>query len=818
MKRILLISILLLIATITFGQFSPVPTGNSTSITANKGAGSFDSGVVTGNYIDTTKAQRIKAYKGAIIATGDSLWLRSVNKWVLLNPTGSGTGTVTSVGLTMPSAFTVSNSPITISGNIGVTANGTTSEYIRGNGTLQTFPTIPTTTNLIDSIRRVGLQVSAQKNGSWINQFLLPDSVSSGTYVPYVGATTNVNLGTHKLTSDSIVIPPLATSDTNIVAGFDLNGKLVWRTKSSGGSSSAWSLTGDAGTTSANFIGTTDAQPLVFKTDSVERMRILDNGNIGIGKNNPDYLIDAIGSSHDYVMKVENTETSEGYAIYGKSSGLGIGILGSSVNSDGVNGITTNGIGVSGYSSNGIAGYFQANNTSGKGISVMSYGQIASFTSISPLSNQYHIVFDSIGQVGIGTTTPTATLDIDGSIRFRTGGTAGYVLTSDANGNATWQMGGGSIDTTNFANIWLSNTFQANQIINGGDGDEPITLGSLDGDNYGLWNMSSKRIATYNSVGNIYSYAADNIVYDANAGSLTLNNNIYLQNVSASTYTGKSIVLIDGTSSNKLSSITVDSFALASKVKADSSTIMTAVNLKAPIASPTFTGTVTMPTPFTLGATSVTTTAAQLNYLNTASSNIQTQLNTKLEDEDKTKTYQALGSGILAENPFVDQTQGGTSNTFTDGRCYFSPVYLSKAATITGVKWLQRTTGSYTGDNENRIGLYSYSGGTMTLVASCANDATLWSTVGTSTFGSKAFSGTYSAAAGLYFVGALYNSSAQTTAPTVGGSTITVAAQSTLDFTNSAKISSYVATTTLPSSQAMSGTTSTTLLFNFSIY
>jgi len=82
MKRILLISILSLIATITFGQFSPVPTGNATSITANKGAGSFDSGVVTGNYIDTTKAQRIKAYKGAIIATGDSLWLRSVNKWV----------------------------------------------------------------------------------------------------------------------------------------------------------------------------------------------------------------------------------------------------------------------------------------------------------------------------------------------------------------------------------------------------------------------------------------------------------------------------------------------------------------------------------------------------------------------------------------------------------------------------------------------------------------------------------------------------------------------------------------------------------------
>jgi hypothetical protein len=44
-------------------------------------------------------------------------------------------------------------------------------------------------------------------------------------------------------------------------------------------------------------------------------------------------------------------------------------------------------------------------------------------------------------------------------------------------------------------------------------------------------------------------------------------------------------------------------------------------------ASPTFTGTVTMPTPFTLGATSVTATGAEMNYLSGATSNIQTQLN-----------------------------------------------------------------------------------------------------------------------------------------------------------------------------------------------
>lgn len=51
-------------------------------------------------------------------------------------------GTVTSIGVSMPSAFTVSNSPITSSGTIAITGAGSTSQYIDGTGALQTFPTI----------------------------------------------------------------------------------------------------------------------------------------------------------------------------------------------------------------------------------------------------------------------------------------------------------------------------------------------------------------------------------------------------------------------------------------------------------------------------------------------------------------------------------------------------------------------------------------------------------------------------------------------------------------------------------------------------
>lgn len=54
-----------------------------------------------------------------------------------------GSGTVTSVGLTGSGAISFSGSPITTSGTITTAWGGTTSQYIRGDGTLATFPTIP---------------------------------------------------------------------------------------------------------------------------------------------------------------------------------------------------------------------------------------------------------------------------------------------------------------------------------------------------------------------------------------------------------------------------------------------------------------------------------------------------------------------------------------------------------------------------------------------------------------------------------------------------------------------------------------------------
>ena len=62
-------------------------------------------------------------------------------KVVYSGVSSGGGGTVSSVGLTMPSAFGVANSPVTSSGTLAVTALGSASQYIRGDGVLATLPT-----------------------------------------------------------------------------------------------------------------------------------------------------------------------------------------------------------------------------------------------------------------------------------------------------------------------------------------------------------------------------------------------------------------------------------------------------------------------------------------------------------------------------------------------------------------------------------------------------------------------------------------------------------------------------------------------------
>jgi hypothetical protein len=94
-------------------------------------------------------------------------------------------GTVTSVGLSMPSAFSVASSPITGSGTIAVTGAGLASQYIRGDGQLADFPT---------SGGGGGSSVSYYLNGS-VNQGTFGGNVyKEMNKVPVLGTGTDFTI------------------------------------------------------------------------------------------------------------------------------------------------------------------------------------------------------------------------------------------------------------------------------------------------------------------------------------------------------------------------------------------------------------------------------------------------------------------------------------------------------------------------------------------------------------------------------------------------------------------------------------------------
>ena len=131
---------------------------------------------------------------------------------------------------------------------------------------------------------------------------------------------------------------------------------------------------------------------------------------------------------------------------------------------------------------------------------------------------------------------------------------------------------------------------------------------------------------------------------------------------------------------------------------------------------------------------------------------------------DPVSAYRALGSQILSE-PIV-----GTIMLFTTGfnmvsqRIYMAAVYLRSAQTVNGVAFWMAGQGNYTANNHNGIAVFSYSGGTLTQVGASNNNGNLWK--GTAnTMIKEPFPSAVPLAAGIYFIQALYCSSAQVVAP-----------------------------------------------------
>lgn len=211
-------------------------TWNASTNTPTLANGTGDTGDV---YICNV-AGTVNFGAGAIaFAVGDyviysgSIWQRS----------SGAVGTVTSVALTVGGdAISVSGSPLTTSGTLGLTFNGTTAQYIRGNGTLETFPTLT-------------------------------------GFVPYTGATANVDLGTFDLTADIINLNQLKAVGSGGLNIYSNSGTHI-ALMGGGGGAGVTFYGGVVGTTGAfTSSGSTDTFGITHSSGSGIALNITKGGN-----------------------------------------------------------------------------------------------------------------------------------------------------------------------------------------------------------------------------------------------------------------------------------------------------------------------------------------------------------------------------------------------------------------------------------------------------------------------------------------------------------------------------------------------------------
>lgn len=118
----------------------------------------------------------------------------------------------------------------------------------------------------------MGISIDSMAQSPSIQKELRLVNPSSGS--GYVGLKASTGTSTYTLN-----MPAIAPTANQVLAVSNISGgsvNLAWNSPDATG----WSLTGNTGTTASNFLGTTDAQPVVFKTSGSTRMTLGASGSV----------------------------------------------------------------------------------------------------------------------------------------------------------------------------------------------------------------------------------------------------------------------------------------------------------------------------------------------------------------------------------------------------------------------------------------------------------------------------------------------------------------------------------------------------------